>query len=91
MVRHLNIWGSTTIALAYPGTVLGLKRLNQYRIDTEDHYLHYITKPLFNKIMFSNLIKLNLFRPSAVPGYARAMVVLPQISRRSTMVRRYYI
>ena len=24
--------------------------LNQYRIDTEDHYLHYIIKPLFKNI-----------------------------------------
>ena len=29
--------------------ILGMA-LNQYRIDTEDHYLHYITKPLFKNI-----------------------------------------
>ena len=30
--------------------ILGMA-LNQYRIDTEDHYLHYITKPLFKNIL----------------------------------------
>ena len=29
--------------------ILGMA-LSQYRIDTEDHYLHYITKPLFKNI-----------------------------------------
>ena len=32
----------------YPYT-LGMA-LNQYKIDIEAHYLHYITKPLFNNI-----------------------------------------
>ena len=34
--------------------ILGMA-LNPYRIDTKDHYLHYVTKPLFEnifKIMF---------------------------------------
>ena len=31
--------------------ILGMT-LNQYRIDTEVHYLHYITKPIFNNIFF---------------------------------------
>ena len=29
--------------------ILGMA-LNQYRIDTDDHYLHYITKPLLKNI-----------------------------------------
>jgi len=29
--------------------ILGMA-LDQYRIHTEDHYLHYITKPLFKNI-----------------------------------------
>ena len=33
----------------YPYT-LGMA-LNQYKIDTKAHYLHYITKQLFNKIL----------------------------------------
>ena len=33
----------------YPYT-LGMA-LNQYKIDTKGHYLHYITKSLFNNIL----------------------------------------
>ena len=44
----------------YPYT-LGMA-LNQYKIDTEAHYLHYITKPLFNNILKLYLWQRRVYR-----------------------------
>ena len=40
--------------------ILGMA-LNQYRIDTEDHYLHYITKPLFKNIFLIVFVAAGLY------------------------------
>ena len=43
----------------YPN-ILGMT-LNLYRIDTEDHYLHYITKPLFKMIFYIVFVAAGLY------------------------------
>ena len=50
--------------------ILGIA-LNQYRIDTEAQYLHYITKPLFK-----NVFLLSLWQDRSQNQYTRLFYAL---------------